>query len=180
MLISFLQEGILIRGAITRGELFHYGDTIFGPALVEAYELESKIAIYPRIIFTRDVFWLENFHSEIKEISQENIMNNVQIDSDGWHYIDFIQVMTHFSSLSEYITFIDTVLNLISNFLKKNNINLKLKYGWLNRKINIILQELTHQNLEPQDIKQLQSLQRKCENNARQLYSKIQLNEKVK
>jgi hypothetical protein len=49
-------HGFLTRGAITVGEICHDKQTVFGPALNRAYELESKVAKYPRIIFDRNVF----------------------------------------------------------------------------------------------------------------------------
>lgn len=50
-----LQNGVLIRGAITVGDI-HQDDNkniVFGDALIETYELESKIAIYPRVILSK-------------------------------------------------------------------------------------------------------------------------------
>jgi len=40
---------LLIRGGATIGKLHHHNGVVLGKALVEAYELESRIAIYPRI-----------------------------------------------------------------------------------------------------------------------------------
>jgi hypothetical protein len=48
-------SGILIRGAITVGDIVHDDSIVFGPALNRAYELESQQAIYPRIILDPDV-----------------------------------------------------------------------------------------------------------------------------
>ena len=47
-----LLSGFLIRGGITIGKLYHNATqgVVFGEALVEAYNLESKDAIYPRVI----------------------------------------------------------------------------------------------------------------------------------
>ncbi|MFD6440909.1 hypothetical protein ACFWDG_14065 [Peribacillus sp. NPDC060186] len=42
--------GIMIRGGLTTGKLYHKGSISFGPAFVAAYHLESKVAKYPRII----------------------------------------------------------------------------------------------------------------------------------
>ena len=50
-----LQNGVLIRGAITVGDI-HQDDNkniVFGDALIETYELESKVAIYPRVILSK-------------------------------------------------------------------------------------------------------------------------------
>ena len=46
---KMLCHGFLVRGAITSGKLFHERGVVLGPALIEAYELESKRAIIPRI-----------------------------------------------------------------------------------------------------------------------------------
>ena len=46
---------ILIRGAVTMGDLIHNEDgALFGPAMVAAYDLETNLANYPRIIFDDD------------------------------------------------------------------------------------------------------------------------------
>ena len=49
---STAELGGYVRGAICRGLLCHEPDLCFGPALIEAYDLEQKIAVYPRIIIT--------------------------------------------------------------------------------------------------------------------------------
>jgi hypothetical protein len=54
----------LLRGGITIGDIYHDDEVVFGPALNRAYELESKIAVVPRIVFDAellelgDVSWL--------------------------------------------------------------------------------------------------------------------------
>jgi hypothetical protein len=44
--------GYPTRGAIVIGPLVHTGSIIFGPALLEAHEIESKVAKYPRILLS--------------------------------------------------------------------------------------------------------------------------------
>jgi hypothetical protein len=48
--IAALGLGFLIRGGVAFGKLHHSGGVVFGPALIEAVRLESRIAIYPRIV----------------------------------------------------------------------------------------------------------------------------------
>jgi hypothetical protein len=50
-----LEEGILTRGAVVQGRAYHRGRVLFGPAIIEAHELESKVAHYPRILVTDEV-----------------------------------------------------------------------------------------------------------------------------
>lgn len=47
---ELISENIILRGALTVGEIYLNQGMIFGPAMVTAYELESKLAIYPRIV----------------------------------------------------------------------------------------------------------------------------------
>lgn len=52
-----------MRGAITHGKIYHHVPMLFGSAYQKAYELESKLAVYPRIIIDDVVF---DFLSERK------------------------------------------------------------------------------------------------------------------
>jgi hypothetical protein len=46
---NLLRLGFLTRGGITIGDLYHVENVIFGPALVEAVQLEKE-AVYPRLV----------------------------------------------------------------------------------------------------------------------------------
>jgi len=50
------EDGTLIRGATTIGDIYVNDRLIFGPALIRAYELERGVASYPRIILDSRVF----------------------------------------------------------------------------------------------------------------------------
>jgi hypothetical protein len=51
----FLSKGVLTRGGLSVGNLHHKNGILFGPAMNEAYELESQLAIYPRIVLSAEV-----------------------------------------------------------------------------------------------------------------------------
>lgn len=57
--------GILVRGGIGTGKLFHRDRLLFGPAFIEAYELERSVATAPQIVFSsRSVGFLESLCQE--------------------------------------------------------------------------------------------------------------------
>jgi hypothetical protein len=47
---SLLGLGYTVRGSLVRGSLYHRGNVIFGPCLIRAYDLEQRLAIFPRIV----------------------------------------------------------------------------------------------------------------------------------
>src|SRR5438105_1445070 len=51
-----LDIGMLVRGGVTIGKLYHSGGVVFGEALVDAYRLESRVAIYPRIAVSSRIY----------------------------------------------------------------------------------------------------------------------------
>jgi hypothetical protein len=54
--LSLLRTGLLIRGAIAKGELHHDDLVMFGPAFLEAYHIEASITKYPRIVLSRETY----------------------------------------------------------------------------------------------------------------------------
>ena len=53
---KLIQSGVPIRGAITVGKVIHTkSNLLLGPAYVEAYQLEEKVAEYPRIILSDEL-----------------------------------------------------------------------------------------------------------------------------
>jgi hypothetical protein len=54
--MALLSLGVLVRGGIAQGLLYHDDAIAFGPALVEAYHLESRSAKFPRILVSQSVY----------------------------------------------------------------------------------------------------------------------------
>ena len=50
-----LEEQILTRGGVVVGPAYHKAQVVFGPAVIEAYKLESEVAKYPRILVSEEV-----------------------------------------------------------------------------------------------------------------------------
>jgi hypothetical protein len=53
--ISFLRNGLFLRGGVTFQQHFRSGAITYSPAYAGAHELESKIAIYPRIVVDHNI-----------------------------------------------------------------------------------------------------------------------------
>lgn len=93
---------LLCRGAIVKGDLFRDDDILFGPALTNAYELETMLSIYPRIVIDEKISNnLENYliasgkpYKEIKRIYDKFIYK----DYDG---IDCIEYTTAYIEYKE-------------------------------------------------------------------------------
>jgi hypothetical protein len=54
--LKLLNFGVLCRGGVTTGKLYHDERHCFGPALLRAHELESKVAVYPRIVIDERIY----------------------------------------------------------------------------------------------------------------------------
>ncbi|SDM43353.1 hypothetical protein [Sediminibacillus halophilus] len=118
--------GILIRGSIVIGNIKYNSDKglLFGQALINAYELESKYAIYPRILIDETV---------VKVIDGDTDQLNITRDFDGQYYIDPLKWLVKLDSEKQ------SLLNLKEKVLQKinneRNIAVLSKYNWLLNKI---------------------------------------------
>jgi hypothetical protein len=85
-----LEAGLLIRGGITIGAVHHEKGVVVGPGLIEAYELEQKVANYPRIAVSPSGI--------VSELRLDR--DTVQIDHDGiphLQYLEDVVMRTHWN-----------------------------------------------------------------------------------
>jgi hypothetical protein len=142
--LNLLRHGFLIRGAVTVGDLYHDDQFCFGPALIEAAELE-KLAMYPRVILT-DQFApqsLFNNPTAITDLAKgRNINNMVANDLDGMFYIDYFNVIPEdFDNFDELFSYLHDLKKSIIELdnASKCNINIRLKYSWMRKKFDDML-----------------------------------------
>lgn len=146
----FNRHKILMRGGVTQGKLVHTNKLLFGPAMNRAYQLESQLSIYPRIII--DPIVIENRKKLLTQLTEENdqydIRNELNIllakdktsmlkrDSDNFYYIDYINGMYH--ELDEPEKMFELYLNNLNNCVISNIGDEKIshKFGWLKQKIS--------------------------------------------
>jgi len=77
---SFMLDGLMLRGAITKGMLKINDYYVFGSGLINAYELEEK-AIHPRIIVDKSL------NKELQGLPYKDIFLT---DSDGYKRIHYL------------------------------------------------------------------------------------------
>lgn len=76
---ELLAMDMLVRGGISRGRTVHENDILYGEGMLKAYHLESRAAIYPRIVL--DPPLVESLEKKYKALFLKE-------DTDGLWFID--------------------------------------------------------------------------------------------
>ncbi|MFY2824191.1 hypothetical protein [Ruegeria sp. MALMAid1280] len=151
--VEFLQSGNLVRGTLTIGHM-HLGigfeGPVFGPGLVQAYEMEEREVVFPRIAVHEDVIerhrrdrnlWREGHDFEDEERHLRNLLRQ---DDSGLHYIDYLR-----ASLSEFdapyldwLGFLQSHKEFVEAGLVNNpNAMVRRKFNWLRNYHNAAIDE---------------------------------------
>jgi len=147
MIMRLITRGILCRGAITYGKLIHTDEFLFGPALAEAYILESKAALYPRVILHEDLIELagttKRFHND-PEMEKEFIKKLLEKDSDGMYYIDyFASAESELDNHYDFPEYLYNIRTIIKTGLDKSNSifnsDIRVKYQWMKERYNNVV-----------------------------------------
>jgi CYTH domain-containing protein len=81
LMLTELAEGVLFRGAVEAGISAELdGMDLYGQAVGRAYALESRVAVYPRIVVGEHVIDYMSSFSEKKMTEDERAISNVYID----------------------------------------------------------------------------------------------------
>jgi len=140
-------KGLLSRGAIVRGKLYHRGNILLGPALVQAKSMESSLAVYPRILISDDLVATLNGSEEYKKW--------VRRDSDGLYFVDTLspELITAKGSgqLESASLRLRKVRESIEGGLQEHGADSKkrMKWVWLANYFNRIAESSSHLNIKP-------------------------------
>lgn len=142
--IDLAYLGVLIRGGVTIGLAYHDEVNAFGPAMVEAYELESGCAVYPRIILTSQTIHtgiaVSHAHRNPTDIALlKSVLRQAE---DGFYYLDYLRQFQEldYPEYDYYRLMVRVRENLICN-LNQYYSNQKVfsKYHWMLRYWNGVL-----------------------------------------
>jgi hypothetical protein len=152
---GLLGYGVLVRGGIALGKVFQEEDRIFGPGFVEAYELESKVAVYPRIVvaptllnaLARGAFPTEN----PLDMELGYVLGVLAVGDDGIYSIDYLRAFKReLDEPAYYPDFLGrhrkVVVDLGAAVRKDAGApsSLALKANWLARYHNTVVNEAKH------------------------------------
>ncbi|HFU4564293.1 hypothetical protein COK05_08910 [Bacillus cereus] len=121
--------GVLIRGSIVLGDIRYKSDRnlLFGPALIHAYELESKHSIYPRFILDQKI---------INLIKEDVNGMDLSRDVDGHYFVDSFKWLVKLEAEKEFLAPIKQKIETEINKLDETkNLGVLSKYHWFLNKI---------------------------------------------
>jgi hypothetical protein len=137
--INMLARNILLRGSIVFGKLIHNQNIVIGPALINAYNVESKSAVYPRIVidpkvmnlYVRTKGIIHNAGKRIKDLDYD-FTND---DFDGTYYIDYFNFVDDYLQNANSAAYYDVMKKLIERGKKSQDTGIRMKYLWMDEKL---------------------------------------------
>jgi hypothetical protein len=144
-----LRIGFLVRGGATIGKLYHAQGVVFGEALVDAYEIESRTSIYPRVVLSHKIT------SRFKLIeTQPSIMKC----DDGLYCFDYYSnlvldtgIIGHNYAASVKSSFDDIISTVVRNLNELEScerLNELAKWAWFAREFRSGLERQNPQLLK--------------------------------
>jgi hypothetical protein len=137
-LVRLVERGFLVRGAVAIGDLIHTEQYLLGPAMVEVYELESKCAIFPRVLISErllDVAKAAPAPHHDGEEEADYISKYLRQDSDGLYYIDYLTwngvVHTIGGDSELFPRYLGKVADIIKKGLTSKAPDVIQKYSWI-------------------------------------------------
>ena len=119
----------LVRGTITLGDFYLDNDLVCGKGLVDAYKIESEIAVYPRIIVNN--LGINDF------IQCNNLKRYLKKDFDGACYLDtfsnYFDIVNGDTHIHEIKVIQQTMTNKIN---QASDYKIQMKNFWLANKFN--------------------------------------------
>ena len=146
-----LKYGYLLRGGLTVGDICIDGQTVFGPALVKSYTLESQFANYPRIVIDPAVFEALEKDRLLRAVGHDlptdrrYVQDLVRKDADGLYFVDHLKAsLTELDEPGQEVNLLTHHKKVILRQAgKTKEMNSKsAKYLWLATYHNSVVHEL--------------------------------------
>ena len=84
-------EGFFVRGGMTLGDLYIGEELVYGKALLDAYEIENTVSVYPRVVVSEIVKKeIKNQLRSYTKVRGSPFANEIRVDTDGNWFIDYL------------------------------------------------------------------------------------------
>lgn len=146
---QLISKGILLRGAVTSGLLYHNDNYVFGPALNDAVQLE-RLANYPRVIIDGEILDDAGLRkSQAIQISR-TVSSMVQEDFDGLYYVDYFNVHPDDfnGEWTELYSYLSSLRDVVKSLANKRTLSIKVKHSWLRTKFNLMAMPFKKSNFK--------------------------------
>lgn len=118
----------MIRGTISVGDFYYDEDIVFGKALIEAYEAEKTLAVFPRVILCKSVI------EALKNPNNRTYLPELLVDSDNQVFVDFLYatVMIAYPDDRPFTEFLEGHKKCVEGNLKafSDKPYIRAKYEW--------------------------------------------------
>jgi hypothetical protein len=135
--LKMTMNGFFVRGALTQGPICLTDEIIFGSALIECYQLESKASIVPRIVLAEPLQQLviKSFRESGGQI-ETGIEQAICRDVDGWWFVNYLAAAqdsrgVQWDLIEQHKT---SILESLSHTTRHDVLP---KYGWACRYHNV-------------------------------------------
>lgn len=132
-------EGLFVRGGVSIGDFYINEDIVFGPALLDAHNTESKLARYPRIILDDNT--VKKLQKYINYYDTAPQHNKILIDNDGQWFLNYLNtIFKYYTECNNEYEFERIQLELLLRHKEKveemlsihdENIKVWDKYVWI-------------------------------------------------
>ena len=159
---KLIEKGIIFRGGLTIGKIIHNDNgTVFGQGLIDAFQLETKSAKYPRIVLSDKLIRELNYpiNKKRERYPYHQYIDRFEDGCIGFHQMIYYQVIESWTEMTseKLITSLANVRKTIIEGLDTSfeNPDVFEKYKWLKEQYNnlIILSDFDFENKTEENIK---------------------------
>ena len=129
--------GFFVRGAVALGPLCVTDEIIFGTALIEAYQLEAKASIVPRVIVTEKLMSIVTRQPEGAARSQAPAAEDLVCrDIDNWWFVNYLQAAVEPGGVNWNLVE-QHKSSVLASLSRSPRHDILPKFGWVSRYHNV-------------------------------------------
>jgi hypothetical protein len=135
--LGMTMKGFFVRGALTQGLICLTDDIIFGSALIECYQLESKASIVPRVILAEPLQQLvmKSYRADTNRFAADD-SQAICRDVDGWWFVNYLEAARNTSGI-QWNLIEQHKASILDSLSHTTRHDVLPKFGWACRYHNV-------------------------------------------